>query len=89
MLERLIIFIIRCKYGLKRGQCFKFTNQKKDVLYFFGRNRLWKMWPDKYNEKYAKVPGAPFFVESDVSLNWLLDANCSIRKVKLPWPISF
>ena len=85
MFKRLVIFILRCKYGLKRGQCFKFDNQKKDVLYFFGRDRLWKMVPENFDYESIRYAGPPLFAESNVSLNWLLDDRCSIRKVDVPW----
>ena len=89
MFNRLIIFVLRCKYGLKRGQCFKFENQKKDTIYFFGKDRLWKMWPENLNLENIKYGDLTIFSESNVCLNWLLNDKCSIRKVDPPWLTSF
>lgn len=66
IINRLVIFLIRLKLHLKKGQCFQFDTQKTDSVYWFTEGTLMKM-----------VHG--FKYESSVSLNWLLDKNCKIR----------
>ena len=71
--SRLIIFFIRKKLGLKKYEKFRFVNQKSkhDYYYFNGYNKL------------MKVMGCTgFVVYSNVSLNWLLDDDCKIVKVR-------
>lgn len=63
MLIKLIVFLIRIRLGLKIGQCFQFTNQKSNAVYFFTRTGITKCWQGLY-------------VESGISLNWLLDPEC-------------
>ena len=73
-MKRLIIFLVRKKLGLKKGEHFRFVNQSSpyNTYYFtddavmkhFGR---WKSSDD---------------VKSSVSLNWLLDDECEIIKVE-------
>lgn len=63
MIVKLIVFLIRIRLGLKIGQCFQFTNQKSNAVYFFTRTGITKCWRDLY-------------VESGISLNWLLDPEC-------------
>lgn len=63
MLIRLIIFLIRIRLGLKVGECFQFKNQKSNAVYFFTRTGITKCWRGLY-------------VESGISLNWLLDSEC-------------
>lgn len=65
LLNRLIIFLIRLKFHLKKGQGFQFANQKTSSLYYFSDDALMKV----ENRKYMK---------SHVSLNWLLDKQCEI-----------
>lgn len=65
IINRLVIFLIRLKLHLKKGQYFQFDNQKTDAVYWFTEGTLMKM-----------VHG--FRYESSVSLNWLLDKNCKI-----------
>lgn len=64
---RLILFLIRKRLGLKKGQYFRFTNQKSDAKYYFTENKVMKI----YNGEITF---------SSVSLNWLLDDNCKIIK---------
>lgn len=68
MITRLIIFLIRKRLGLKKQDDFFFTNQKAaDDRYFFSDHVLMK-----YDSKEKSVRRA------NVSLNWLLDNECSI-----------
>ena len=67
--KRLILFLIRTRLGLKKHQQFRFANQKSRTdSYYFGKDRIYKI-------EGCKI------VESSVSLNWLLDKNCSIIKL--------
>lgn len=66
LLNKLIIFLIRRKLHLKKGERFQFGNQKSDSVYWFTEDTLMKM---EYGRRY----------ESNVSLNWLLNPDCKIR----------
>lgn len=66
ILNRLIIFLIRLKLHLRRGQKFQFDNQKTDAIYWFTEEALMKM------EKGLRY-------ESGVSLNWLLNEDCKTK----------
>lgn len=66
-LNKLIIFLIRLKLGLKKGHEFQFTNQKSEALYWFTDTCLIKMENGHCDE-------------SGVSLNWLLNRHCKVRK---------
>lgn len=68
-MKRLIIFLIRKRLGLKKNETFQFVNQKSDAVYYFTGTKVMKLW---------------FGVTepSRVSLNWLLDDECEITKVK-------
>lgn len=68
-MNKLILFLVRRKLGLKKFERFKFNNQKEDVVYYFGNKKI-----IKESKKYGKQP-------SGVSLNWLLDTECKIVKV--------
>lgn len=67
MLNKLIIFLIRWKLHLKKGQSFQFSNQKTGAIYWFTDVHLMKM--DETGH----------YKESGVSLNWLLSPKCKIR----------
>ena len=43
ILNRLVIFLIRLKLHLKKGQKFQFDNQKTDAVYWFTEGALMKM----------------------------------------------
>lgn len=74
MIRRLIIFLIRMRLGLKKYQDFRFDNQKsKTDSYYFDSYNLIKMECYKGNFNLRK---------SSVSLNWLLNDNCRIHKIK-------
>lgn len=66
MLIKLIIFLIRMKLHLRKGEKFQFDNQKTDSVYWFTESALMKM------ERGLRY-------ESSVSLNWLLNKDCKIR----------
>ena len=70
-MSKLIIFLIRCKLGLKKSSGnFKFTNQKSSDIYYFTKTSLRK-----------KVTNFGIDVPSDVGLNWLLNPKCKIKAV--------
>lgn len=66
MINRLIIFLIRIKLGVKAWEMFQFTNQKDPGRYWFTQDTLWK-------ETMCGVR------PSRVSLNWLLDKECKVK----------
>ena len=73
-MKRLILFLIRRRFGLRRHQLFNFTNQKSNDQYFFTDEGLFK--------RYYTYPWGWHTVKSSVSLNWLLDKECKINKLK-------
>ena len=76
MITRLIIFLIRMKLGLKKYEKFQFVNQKSSMdVYFFDDFGLMKK---EYVKRECHIR------KSSVSLNWLLDDECKIKKVKPP-----
>lgn len=75
MLTKLIILLIRLKLGVKKFEKFAFENQRsKYDLYYFTKHSLMKLEYDNrgrlYQTRYANV-----------SLMWLLDDDCKIKKV--------
>ena len=72
-MDKLIVFLVRRKLGVKKCEYFRFTNQKSTDVYFFVGNRL-----------YKHLGGNMFnYRESSVSLNWLINPNCKIEKVEI------
>ena len=69
MSRRLVIFLVRKRLGLKKRQYFRFTNQKSSALYYFTSTAVMKVEPTCTRQ-------------STVSLNWLLNDECSIEKIK-------
>lgn len=67
MINRLIIFLIRVKLGVKAWEMFRFTNQKDQGWYWFTQDALWK---ETANGKVRL---------SRVSLKWLLDDECKVE----------
>ena len=67
-MKALIIFLIRKRLHLRKGECFQFNNQKGNALYFFNRTAVMKI-----TDTNCKP--------SNVSLNWLLNKHCRITKV--------
>jgi hypothetical protein len=71
MYRRLIIFLLRKKFGLKKFQAFRFKNQKSKVnTYCFTDVELLK-------EDVENCIIRP----SNVKLNYLLSDECQIEKV--------
>ena len=76
-MKRLILFLVRRRLGLKKWEGFRFSNQKsKDDWYMFEDEQIMKV-----------VGGIGPAVPSRVSLNWLLDDNCEIKKVNVIYEI--
>lgn len=69
MVNRIILFLIRRKLGIKKFEEFQFVNQKTDAIYFFDYTGIKKRWQNKE-------------VASSVSLKWILDDDCKIIKIK-------
>lgn len=67
-MKRLIIFLIRKRLGLKKYQNFQFVGQKSNAFYYFTNVNIMKQYKGYINP-------------SDVSLNWLLNDECEIRKL--------
>ena len=69
-MRKLIIFLIRKKLQLKKYEKFRFDAQKsRHDYYFFTESMIMKC------SNYITSP-------SSVSLNWLLNPNCKVVKVK-------
>ena len=76
MTRRIVLFLIRKKLGLKKGQAFQFANQKSSTdYYYFSEYYLWKVI--RMDDDYET--GRP----SSVSLMWLLEDNCKIKKLEV------
>ena len=71
MTKRLIIYLLRTRLGLHKGERFRFTNQKSSYDYYF--------FTDTAIMKYTSATN--MYCKSSVSLNWLLDDNCKIRRL--------
>ena len=73
-MKRLIIFLVRKKLGLKKGEHFRFVNQSSPYnTYYFTDDAVMK--------HFSRRKGSDD-VKSSVSLNWLLDDECEIVKVE-------
>ena len=72
-MKRLIIFLIRRRLHLRKGERFRFTNQKNDNVYYFTADRLVKI-----PETSGHMPRRE---KSLVSLNWLLSDDCEVELV--------
>lgn len=71
-MKRLIIFLVRKRLGLKKGEHFRFIEQKhRGDYYYFESECLKKVTVDGN----IMVEGL-----SRVSLNWLLNDDCVIQK---------
>ena len=70
MYNRLIVFLLRKKFGLKKFQHFKFKNQRSEVnSYAFTDTDL-----IKFDIENCEIR------PSNVKLNWLLSDECKIIK---------
>ena len=72
MIDKLIIYLIRKKFGLKKNETFRFANQKKEGIYYFTDKSLVKTL---HNGRVALM--------SDASLNWIVDKDCKIIKIHI------
>lgn len=73
-LKRLVIFLIRKRLGLELFEVFQFANQRSQYArYYFAPDKLIKIESFGGNCEYER--------DSSVSLNWLLDDECEIRKL--------
>lgn len=68
ILKKFIVYLIRKRLGLKTYETFQFVGQKSNAVYYFTEDAVMKIW-------YGVTE------KSGVSLNWLLDNECEIRKV--------
>lgn len=66
--NELVIHLIRENLGLKQKECFRFDNQNNDDIYYFSESSLKKVQCGHIRE-------------SDVSLNWILNRECKIKKL--------
>lgn len=73
IMKRLILFLVRRKLGLKKLENFKFANQKRDGIYYFGSGGLVKQTKNNVNSITFEVSGVP--------LNFLLSDECKIIKL--------
>lgn len=74
MIQRLIILLLCWKLRVKMYEDFQFTNQKsRHDKYYFASDCLMKIEFDKNGDFKIR--------QSNVSLNWLLDNKCEIKKV--------
>lgn len=66
-MKRVILYLVRKRLGLKTYEPFQFTNQKSNAVYYFTEDAVIKAWRGVVDK-------------SGVSLNWLLDDECEIKK---------
>lgn len=78
-MTKLIIFLIRRKLGLKKGEEFQFANQKSKIdRYYFTDTTLMK--------RHWELNGPCWEKKSNVKLNYILSDGCKIVKCeKLSW----
>ena len=79
MFNRLIIFLFRLKFGVKKNELFRFSNQKSPDLYYFTSDCLLKIEQSKLNSKNIYISNNSLR-KSGVPLNWLLDKECKVVK---------
>ena len=72
-MKKLIILLLRLRLGLKVGERFQFTNQHSICEYYY--------FTDSALMKIHISRGSSYHTPSGVSLNWLLDDKCKIRKL--------
>ena len=75
LIKRLILFLVRTRLGLKKYETFQFANQKNNYVYCFTSYGIMK------SRKGVKNASVSY---SGVSLNWLLDDECEIKRVHYP-----
>lgn len=72
LMRKFIVFLIRCRLGLEKEEHFRFIGQKSDAIYYFTEINVMKR---------EKVDGFWRNRPSGVSLNWLLNPDCSIEHI--------
>lgn len=68
-MNKLVLYLVRKRLGLKKFELFRFIGQKSKTVYFFADQRIVKVYRGG-----KEVP-------SRVSLNWLISDNCKIERV--------
>lgn len=68
MIKKIVLFLVRRRLKLKKYEPFQFVNQKNSAVYYFTEEGIIKAWHG-------------FVEKSGVSLNWMLDDECEIRRV--------
>ena len=71
MYKKLILILIRRRLGVRPLEAFRFANQKTDDVYWF----------DQRFGQLLKQDGC-HIKTSGVSLNWLLNDECKIKKIE-------
>lgn len=66
-MKRFILYLVRKRLGLAKYEPFRFDNQKSNAVYYFTDDAVMKAWRGCVEK-------------SGVSLNWLLDDECVIKK---------
>ena len=70
-MRRLIVFLIRRRLGLKSFETFQFTNQNSETEYYY------------FTETGLMKVSGDYIAPSKVSLNWLLDTHCLVKRIYL------
>lgn len=71
-MTRLILFLVRLKLGVKKNEHFRFDNQKTDNVYFITPYEVLKVRKDGLSTIVSP---------SNVSINWLVNPMCRVKKV--------
>lgn len=77
MINKIVLFLVRRRLHIKKWQKFRFKNQRsKSDYYYFNNDKIVKViCNDKRINRPLRLP-------SGVSLNWLLNNECKIIKIK-------
>ena len=70
-MKKLILFLVRKYLGLRLYEEFQFVNQKTNNRYYFSEEGIMRYEPDTLSSHL-----------SGVSLNWLLDDECVIKRIE-------
>jgi hypothetical protein len=74
MINVIILFLIRKRLGLKKGEEFQFVNQRNKLKwYYIGSTKIMKQY-------YSPEGTCDITCHSNIGLNWLLDDRCKIIK---------
>ena len=68
-MKKLILFLIRKRLHLKKYELFTFDGQKSKTQYYFTGKELVKVYVNSGKND-----------RSNVSLNWILDDDCKIKR---------